>query len=179
MLFVEGPPPRHAAMPYFDCTSSVAAPVLDTVWAGLNGAGALIALGSTDAELKMQNQTNNRGTVIGVGLAWLALSGVSAVRGYQQTSDCREAKAQLALRLTRPSPTRRVSAPVAPPLVAPVTEPDVIERCQLEGTPAWTAADPVEKQRLLRECWDRQRGGPAPAAPPAPPPSAPLTNPVM
>jgi hypothetical protein len=174
-LFVNGPPDNHKAMPYFDCTSSVAAPVLDTVWAGLNGLGAASAASASDAQWKAQGQSNERGTVAVVGLVWLMISGASAIRGYQLTSDCREAKGQLAARLTQPRPSRPgiPLAPGAPPVLAPVSQPELAERCHLVGTPSWDAADPVEKQRLLHQCWDSQRAGavtapPAPAAPPPP-----------
>ena len=76
-VFIERAPTKHKQMQAFDCTSSVVAPVLDTIWAGLNGLGAAVALGQSDRDYA--GRTPDRGTTIGVGLAWLAVSGASAI----------------------------------------------------------------------------------------------------
>lgn len=99
-VFVRGPSsdrPRGAAV---DCTSSVVAPVLDLIWAGLNGAGAVNALATDDATWN-RNVSTPRSTVIGVGLFWVALSGASAIYGFKTTDACRQAVA--------------AQAPMAPP----------------------------------------------------------------
>jgi hypothetical protein len=100
-IFTEGPPPNHERLPYFDCSSSAAAPVVDTIWAGLNGLGALVAAGQSDEQWKQNNNATERSTVIGVGLVWLAVSGASAIYGYQKVGACRDAKAQLLMRQSR------------------------------------------------------------------------------
>jgi hypothetical protein len=46
-LFVKGPPAHHAQLQSFDCSESNALPVLDVIWAGLNGIGAASAGGVT------------------------------------------------------------------------------------------------------------------------------------
>jgi len=82
--FVNGPPEHHAEMATFECTESNAWPVLDAIWAGLNGLGAASAAGD--------NQNPNQGQIIAVGLGWLALSGISAITGFSKVSACNDAK---------------------------------------------------------------------------------------
>ena len=74
--FVHGPPAHHEQSPSFDCTSYLVAPVLDAVWAGLNGIGAISAAATDQATWNAQRSTP-RGEVIAVGLGWLVLSGAS------------------------------------------------------------------------------------------------------
>ncbi len=101
-VFIERAPTKHKQMQAFDCTSSVVAPVLDTIWAGLNGLGAAVALGQSDRDYA--GRTPDRGTTIGVGLAWLAVSGASAIYGFTQTQTCRRAKEDLYTRLSQQAP---------------------------------------------------------------------------
>ena len=113
-IFSEGPPPNHQQLPYFDCSTSYAPPVLDTIWGGLNGIGALTALGTSEAEWQ-SNNTSDRSTVIAVGLIWLAVSGASAVYGYQKVGACRNAKDQYMLRMMhRPQPAPQPNWPPPP-----------------------------------------------------------------
>ena len=70
-IFTKGPPLDHAYNSRFDCSTSYAPPILDTIWAGLNGAGAAIAMSKSDAEWE-RTQTNDRAATIAVGLTWLA-----------------------------------------------------------------------------------------------------------
>jgi hypothetical protein len=114
-IFSEGPPVQHQRLPYFDCSTSYAPPVLDTIWGGLNGIGALVALGQTDAEWNRNNGNNNRSAVVGIGLGWLALSGASALYGYSKVGACHAAKEQLMLRLSRPSAPPSWPPPGYPP----------------------------------------------------------------
>ncbi|HEX4423252.1 MAG TPA: hypothetical protein VH165_35320 [Kofleriaceae bacterium] len=83
-LFVSGPPADHARRASFDCSESNAVPVLDTIWAGLNALGAISATG---------DGTNpNQGEIVAVGVGWLVVSGISAIYGYSQVSQCKKAK---------------------------------------------------------------------------------------
>jgi hypothetical protein len=103
-IFSQGPPPNHERLPYFDCSTSYVPPVLDTVWAGLNGLGAVIAAGQSEAEWRSKNNYS-QSTVIASGLIWLGVSGASAIYGYSKAGSCNEARAQLMLRQSRPAPT--------------------------------------------------------------------------
>src|SRR5258708_32716730 len=81
LLFMDAPPANHTKLNYFDCTSSMTAPVLDTIWAGLNGIGAATASGP------------NSSSTVAVGLGWLAISGAAAIYGFPTPGACRHAKA--------------------------------------------------------------------------------------
>jgi hypothetical protein len=109
LMLTQGPPANHAELPYFDCTTSYAPPVLDTIWGGLNLLGALTAAGRTDADLP------NRSTVMAVGLGWALLSGASAIYGYTRVAACQEAKASWMMRQARPQPTWNPGYPGYPP----------------------------------------------------------------
>jgi hypothetical protein len=146
-IFSDGPPANHRQLPYFDCSTSYAPPVLDTIWAGLNGLGALTALASSSEEWE-QRQTSDRSTVIVVGLSWLALSGASAMYGYNKVGECKPAKEQLMLRMSR-----QQIAPAWPP---PPGYPP--------GYPP-PASPPAPAPY------------PAPAPPPSPPPAQPAPTP--
>ncbi len=87
-IFTQGPPPADRESPvYYDCSTSYAPPVLDTIWGGLNALGAISALASSD-----EKTSQNRGAVVGVGLAWVVISGLSAYYGYSKVSECHEFK---------------------------------------------------------------------------------------
>jgi len=97
-LFVQKrPPPPVEAAPPVQCTSSAAAPILDTVFAslyGLGGAAAVVAgavaQGGDSLDVGLGKAQ------IAMGALWLA-AGValafSAAHGYAAISDCRELKA--------------------------------------------------------------------------------------
>jgi hypothetical protein len=93
-IFVDGPPAAHQKMPYFDCTTSNIAPVVDVVFA---------ASAAVQGAAFLANQSSGSGSSSlaaegGVVLAEAALFGVSALTGFGKTSSCREAKAQLVQR---------------------------------------------------------------------------------
>jgi hypothetical protein len=166
-IFSEGPPPSHERLPYFDCSTSYAPPVLDTIWAGLNGLGAAVAAGQSDAEWK-QNNSSDRGTVVGVGLVWLAVSGASAIYGYNKVAACHEAKEKLMLRTVRPAgaiqawppPPGTPQYPYPPPGYPPPGYPPVPPPTQPAPPPAQPAPP-------------AQPGPPAQPAPPAQQPPQP------
>lgn len=87
-LFVSGPPANHAQLAVFDCTESNTLPVLDLIWAGLNGLGAASALSESE------QMNSNRDQVITVGALWLAVSGTAAIYGFSKVSDCKSARRQ-------------------------------------------------------------------------------------
>jgi hypothetical protein len=91
-IFVERAPANHQQMAAFDCTRSVAAPVLDAIWGGLNLVGGLSAARGSDSSW---NGPADRGTTMVVGLGWAAMSAASAAYGFVHTNACRQAKDEL------------------------------------------------------------------------------------
>lgn len=96
LLLTNGPPAGHESMDYFSCTESNLGPGMDAAWAGLNVVGALLSLTDDDAG----GSGGVEGGAALVGLSWGALSGISAGVGFRRTSQCREAKAALAERVS-------------------------------------------------------------------------------
>jgi hypothetical protein len=90
-LFVKGPPEQHAQMSSFDCSESNAWPVIDTIWAGLNGLGAISA--SNDSTTPSPGQPSHS-QVVAVGVSWLVVSGISAIYGFSKVSTCNDARRQ-------------------------------------------------------------------------------------
>jgi hypothetical protein len=155
-VFVDGPPKNHAQLPYFECSSSKAWPVVDAVMAaslGLAASAAFVDGGSSSND-------NSQGFVAAAEAAAFA---ISALSGYQKVAECREAKEELIASLgsrTRyaaapsfrePSPdpwvnpppglfAPRVTAPPprTPPAAAPadVDEPDATATETPDSTPA-------------------------------------------
>ena len=58
-------------MATFGCTESNAWPAIDAIWAALNGIGAVSAAGD--------DKNPQQDHIVGVGVAWLAVSGLFAV----------------------------------------------------------------------------------------------------
>jgi hypothetical protein len=119
---VNGPPPHHEQLPVFDCTESRIVPVLDTVFTVLQVANLGLAAASTDqqwSDMFKGNPPFNRGTVIPVYAAAIALGTVSAYYGFSRTGDCRDALEALRNR------ARGTVGPQAPSLPAPPAGPGV------------------------------------------------------
>ena len=94
-LFVEGPPrfiPDNATS--VRCTDSKVLPTLDLVWMGLNA----IAVG----EVAGDDSYTNRDEIITSGVAWIIISGISAIVGQNKVKACREAKDMVAARAPNP-----------------------------------------------------------------------------
>jgi hypothetical protein len=131
-LFSKGPPADYREQGYFDCSGN-AAPVLDTVWAGLNGLGSVIAASSSDESWKQQGQTSDRTTSFFVGVMWVAVSGASAIYGYHNAAACSDAKEEVMSESVRYRPSRRTryvppKTPAPPPRFLPAeTESPPIE----------------------------------------------------
>jgi hypothetical protein len=104
-IFSEGPPPNHQRLPFFDCSTSYAPPVLDTVFGGLFALSAVSVVGTSDTEWKRENPATetSRSSVIVVNVVMLGLLGASAIYGYSKVGQCRPAKDQLMLRMMRPA----------------------------------------------------------------------------
>lgn len=89
---MQGPPDGHAKLRYFDCVSSTAAPVTDTVNAAVNG--LVVAFASAESgEAGAEPST----TLVFGGVA--ALYAASAIYGYISAADCDSAKQNLAARI--------------------------------------------------------------------------------
>jgi hypothetical protein len=89
--FVDGPPTAHADIPYFECSTSNALPIVDSVFAGSLAIGAAGAIADDNAPTGAAQ--------IGVLIAETALFAWSAVRGFEKTAACREAKGAMIARL--------------------------------------------------------------------------------
>ena len=135
-LFVDAPPERHRQLPYFQCTTSKAWPVVDTVVASAYAIDTAVFLGMAG---KSSSDRAAAGT-LGIGsLAAAALFAASAVSGYGKVSDCREATEELQLRLMRMQPGPG-AGPWQPPGLSPYPpskpqDPWVTPPAQPFGTP--------------------------------------------
>jgi hypothetical protein len=124
LAFVNGPPPNHEKIAYFDCSTSNALPTIDLLFAGaatvdaIGGAAGASGLPSNRAEL----------AVFGAEAAVFA---ASAIYGYGKTAECRKAQSDMlkraALSPTFAFPSGYAPAPTrpgfAPPPIAPQTAP--------------------------------------------------------
>jgi hypothetical protein len=125
-----GPPPDYRQVESFDCTGYTL-PVLDTIWAGLNGLGAAIAASSSDVDWQKKYAGASRSTTIVSGLLWVGISGVSAAYGYSKAEECTNARNEVENREYFGSPRRaprylppRRPAP-SPPPPRPSTDPPI------------------------------------------------------
>ncbi len=145
-MFVEGPPAKHAERASFECSTSNAAPMVDTISAAVNGLGVALAAN--------EDRMLNREQDMKVNLTWLAVSGISAIYGFRKVSQCKDAKR---LRNERyesernPAPVSASAASGEAPAPGPVA-------------PAASGIAPVRTAPAT---------APAPAAAPAPPAAAP------
>jgi hypothetical protein len=134
-MFTKGPPAEHARVSHFDCSTSYAPPVLDTIWAVLNGLGTAVALSTSEADWK-RTQSNDQSATAMVGILWLALSGSSAIYGYKTVNDCNQARERYHPRypapddpmprrslLTPPRPSVPPASSVPPPTPGPPMTP--------------------------------------------------------
>jgi hypothetical protein len=132
-MFVNGPPKQHKQLPYFTCTTSKAWPVIDSIFGGIYGLAAISAFAARGSS----NDSTASGAAAG-GLAALFIA--SAISGYYDTSECREATEALQLRLMRMYPGPGVApTPYSPP---PINDPWLHPTNQSFGAPAATPAAP-------------------------------------
>lgn len=133
-VFVDGPPKNHAQMPYFQCSSSKAWPVLDTVFA------ASLAIGTVGALADGGSSQDTAGAVIVAAEA--AAFALSALGGFQKVEACQEAFGELIARagsapryaaapsFREPPPDPWVNPPpglFAPRMTAPPPQPTAPE----------------------------------------------------
>jgi hypothetical protein len=110
-FFFSRGPSAPDSFPYFDCSTSYAPPVLDTVWAGLNGLAAASAAFTSEEEWTGRY---DRSVVFTSGFIWLAVSGASAAYGYEKVGECRADQARQRSRVSRSA-----GPPSWPPLRPP------------------------------------------------------------
>jgi hypothetical protein len=94
-IFVDTPPARYAEAPPspsepIKCTSSVAAPVVDTVLGAFEVVRTGFALSASDSTYT--NYPISRSADIGFGMAFASLFAASAIYGYINTSRCDDLK---------------------------------------------------------------------------------------
>ena len=121
-IFVDGVPPDHAKLEYFDCTSTYGLSVADGV-IGLSGA---IAAGSALSQSKQayadKNNGASRNAAAGLDLALTGVLAASAVYGIVQATRCDRAKEELRARIFA-APLRPPPPPRFPPGPAPASAP--------------------------------------------------------
>ena len=97
MIFVKPLPPDYRPGRETDCTTSVAAPVADTLLAASNVAGVLYIAGTTgDKATPAQN------ALVTTALVWTIVYITSAIHGNRATATCREAVEPGGRRTQRP-----------------------------------------------------------------------------
>lgn len=163
--FVSGPPPDHAQLSYFDCTTSRLAPVLDTVLTGLMVLNVVTLGATSDAEWASSNRCNagdpncpvisrNGAMLIDGALGVAGAAGM--LYGFSKTGACRAAKHEQAM---RGSPQQPMPGSWPPPQGSP------------QGT--W----PPPQQGSPQGTWPPPQ--PAPPQPAPPPPPAPASPPAQ
>jgi hypothetical protein len=95
LAFVNGPPPNHQKLAYFDCSSSRALPTLDVLVAGAATVDAIPGVANGASGL-----SSNRANLAVFGTE-AALFAASAIYGYSKTAECREAQSEMLKRAAR------------------------------------------------------------------------------
>jgi hypothetical protein len=113
-VFAGGPPANHRELKYFDCPTSHAPPIIDTVVAVTGGAVTFLAWGLGTALASDSGGSAN--TILLAGIPLVLLPAASAIYGYSKGGDCRDAKAELVARIYAPPVS-------APPVGAPSSDP--------------------------------------------------------
>jgi hypothetical protein len=173
-VFVSGPPPQHEQLPYFKCTESRVAPVLDIIFAVLQGANFLVAAGSSDerwAENFDGDPPIERTTAVPLYAIATLLGAGGAYYGFTRTGACRSARSQAFVRGQRGNFGQ---PPTWPPPQGPYAPPG--------GHPPAPAPTPYPPTQAPAPTPDAPQApqppyGAAPVPPSAPPPAPPPTPP--
>jgi hypothetical protein len=183
LLLVDAPPANAKNLKTFSCTTGNTWPVTDAVIGGLvalDSIGLLADAGSSSnvmydpttqtyvSKPKDNSQYVAAGLVAGAAVGFLA----SAYVGHQRAVECREATAELMLRLypgnTAPAPGFAPTGfPMAPPAAYPMPAP----------YDPWTAPAPGAAPGAAPQGAPGPWGAPAPAQPPSAPPPASVSAP--
>jgi hypothetical protein len=102
--FVQPLPSRYERGDFSNCTTSVAAPLADTLFS-LTSVGSSIYVASQD------NVTNKGWAVVSLGLIGGGVLLSSAIYGYRRTGECRAAGEEANDRPSRRSPAQKADAP--------------------------------------------------------------------
>src|SRR5580698_1295828 len=92
LAFVNGPPPNHQKLAYFDCSSSRALPTLDLLVASAATVDAIPGVANSASSL-----SSSRANLAVFGTE-AALFAASAIYGYSKTAECREAQSEMVKR---------------------------------------------------------------------------------
>lgn len=107
-VFVSGPPPNHAQLPTFECSSSRVVPALDTAWTVLQTLNLIVAASESDGDWSNTfggNPPFSRGTAIPLYAVAALLGAGGMYYGFTKTGDCRRAREeQLARAMQQPRP---------------------------------------------------------------------------
>lgn len=140
LIFVK-PPPRVDAGTIDTgtrrCTTSKVAPVLDTLFTGLEGARIVYAATASDSVYK-DSQPFGRSTDIALGAAFAALFLSSAIYGYVSTAKCSALKQEPSLVVQ--NPRENAQSP------AEGTEKWGGDQSTLAPTPAPSTSGPMPRQ---------------------------------
>jgi hypothetical protein len=151
-LFVEPVSQRHVAGDYANCTGNPAAPIVDTVLAVGEAAGAIVLYGRHNA--------GTTGAAIGAGVV-TGLFFSSAIYGYSKTSECRDANGEAEAGEERRAPRGIFRTPPARQPVYPAQAPR-------KGAPLLTAPPSTSPSPGQRDDEDDEepnnRRGPRPPA---------------
>jgi hypothetical protein len=173
-MFVRGAPKHHAQLSSFDCTSSQAAPAVDTVVAVVEAVRTALAFAAEQSDYRDSPLSQDGDIALGVGLT--ALFGAAAAHGFSKATHCSEAKAALAARTQRNADSQKL---LLAPAITPVCSYDaqckgdrVCEggRCTAPAPPA-VSTPPVPPQPPP-EAPEAETGPPAETAPLQPAPEA-------
>jgi len=118
-IFVSGPPTNHEQLPYFSCSESRAAPVVDTILAALQALNLATAASVSDQQWSDNFNGDppfSRGAAVPLYVGTTLFTAASAYYGYKNTGDCREAKAAASNRAMQ-------NQPYAPPGSRPSYSP--------------------------------------------------------
>lgn len=148
-VFVTPPHDTYGGRAAGNCTTSRAAPFVDTIFVGTNLVTALY--------VASEDNVANKGTSVGLGLSVAAFWLSSAIYGYYNTSQCEELLSEDARPFYHPPPVRRPAWQPPPPVSPP---------------------PPAAPQALPPPDWARTPQQPAPAAVPAPGAAAPPPAPA-
>lgn len=141
-VFVDSPPDhpeRISSQSEVKCTTSKAAPVIDTLIAGYQGVRTAMAASASDADYSGAPISREADVFFGAG--FLALFASSAIYGYVTTGNCKDAKASHGYERTQdapdyqrevwtPPPSAQASEPTGPaPAPARICTPGSTQQC--------------------------------------------------
>lgn len=120
-LFVTGPPSSSDPPPPLDrpleCTTSDAAPLVDTAIVGVQAVRVVYAAQAKDHEYR--DFPINRTADLSIGASLLTLFTISALYGFSTTSECSKAKQRHAHKRRELSLQERTGSPPQPPSSPP------------------------------------------------------------